>query len=56
MQIVLLNDCCVDGCYKKKIAKSAFCKKHKKDYEEGKSLSVMYGKKIQKKETVNEQH
>jgi hypothetical protein len=47
MKIIFINQCCVDGCYKKR-AKSQFCKQHEKDLCAGKIISVNYGKKITK--------
>jgi|GEM_PF-3133934 hypothetical protein len=46
--IVFMNDCCVDGCYKKIMKSSIFCKIHESEYQKGAELSVYYGKKIKK--------
>jgi hypothetical protein len=44
----LMQECAVDGCYKKKINKRMFCKEHEKDFQDGKQLKCFYGKIIKK--------
>jgi hypothetical protein len=48
-KIVFLNECCVDGCYKKRWENHGMCKKHQEEYESCMVLTINYGKKVQRK-------
>lgn len=53
-KIIFLNQCCVDGCYKKRWGNHGMCKKHQKEYEAFMILYINYGQKVQRKiETCN---
>ncbi len=49
MQTVFLNDCAVDGCYKKNQKGKQMCPKHQAKYEAGETLKAFYGKTVKKK-------
>lgn len=46
MNLVFINHCAADGCYKLRIKDKAFCKEHEKQIQEGKTISAWYGKKV----------
>jgi hypothetical protein len=49
MNIIFVNDCAVDGCYKKNIGKGKqMCKEHQAEYEAGNVLKAFYGKTVKK--------
>ena len=50
MQLVFLNDCGVDGCYKKNQKGKQMCPTHQKKYEAGETLKAFYGKIVKKKD------
>lgn len=50
MNVLFLNDCAVDGCYKKSIKGKQMCKEHQAAYDKGEKLVAFYGKTVQKKE------
>ena len=50
MNICFINECAVDGCYKKHIIKNPFCRVHLKRIEEGETLTAWYGKRVRKTE------
>jgi hypothetical protein len=53
-QVTFINDCAVDGCYKKNIGKGRqMCKDHQAQYESGMVLKAFYGKLVQKKNHLN---
>jgi len=55
MNLVFVNECAVDGCYKKNVGKGKqMCKEHQAAYEKGDKLKAFYGKTVQKKEFQNE--
>lgn len=50
MRIVFVNDCAVDGCYKKNLGNGKqMCKEHQSSYERGETLKAFYGKTVRKK-------
>jgi hypothetical protein len=49
MNVVFLNDCAVDGCYKRNLKGAQMCKDHQAAYERGDKLKAFYGKTVQKK-------
>lgn len=49
MQTVFLNDCAVDGCYKKNQKNKQMCPAHQEKYEAGETLKAFYGKTVKKK-------
>jgi len=50
-EIVFVNDCAVDGCYKKNVGnRKQMCKKHQAAYERGEKLVAFYGRIVKKKE------
>ena len=49
MNMIFLNDCAVDGCYKRNVKGAQMCKKHQTMYEAGIPLKAFYGKTVQKK-------
>lgn len=53
MKVVFMNECAVDGCYKKSIKSKQMCSTHQAQYDEGKLLIAFYGKKVQKKITTH---
>lgn len=50
MNIVFLNDCAVDGCYKKNQKGKQMCPLHQSKYEAGETLKAFYGKTVKKKD------
>ena len=48
MNIIFINQCCVDNCHKKRMAKSELCREHKEKLENGEILKAFYGKRIKK--------
>jgi hypothetical protein len=49
MNLVFVNECAVDGCYKKNVGKGKqMCKEHQEAYERGDKLKAFYGKTVQK--------
>lgn len=51
MKFIFVNDCAVDGCYKKNVGNGKqMCKEHQNAYERGEKLKAFYGKTVQKKE------
>ena len=56
MNIVFVNECAADGCYKKNLEKGKqMCKEHQQMYEDGKSFKAFYGKTVLKKEFQSKQ-
>lgn len=50
MNIVFVNECAVDGCYKKNDGNGKqMCKKHQSAYECAEKIKAFYGKTVQKK-------
>ena len=49
MQTVFLNDCAVDGCYKKNQKDKQMCLAYQAKYEAGETLKAFYGKTVKKK-------
>ncbi len=50
MNLVFVNDCAVDGCYKKNMGNGKqMCKYHQAEYESGKPLKAFYGLTVKKK-------
>jgi hypothetical protein len=55
MKLIYINECAVDGCFKKSIGKGfQMCEKHQDAYEKGKKLKAFSGKTVQKKEFQTE--
>lgn len=50
MNTVFLNDCAVDGCYKKNQKGKQMCPNHQTKYEAGETLKAFYGKTVKKKD------
>lgn len=51
MNVVFLEDCAADGCYKKNVGDGKqLCRKHQDAYERGEKVKAFYGRTIQKKE------
>lgn len=50
MNVLYLNECAVDGCYKKSIKGKQMCNDHQVAYDKGEKLIAFYGKTVQKKE------
>ena len=50
MKLIFLNNCAVDGCYKRSVKGKQMCKEHQKMYDMGHRLTAFYGKVVQKKE------
>jgi hemerythrin superfamily protein len=48
MRLIFLNDCAVDGCYKRNVKGKQMCKEHQKMYDMGHRLIAFYGKVVQK--------
>ena len=56
MSVVFINDCAVDGCYKKNMGKGKqMCREHQAAYDRGEKLKAFYGKTVQKKIVSSEQ-
>jgi len=56
MNVLFVNDCAVDGCYKLNVGKGKqMCKEHQEAYERGDKLKAFYGKIVQNK-NVNSEH
>lgn len=53
MEIIFINDCAVDGCYKRSIKGKQMCKQHQERYDAGEKLIAFYGKTVQKKTVSN---
>ncbi len=49
MNLVFLNDCAADGCYKKSLKGKQMCKEHQAAYDRGESFKAFYGKTVKKK-------
>ena len=51
MNVVFINDCAADGCYKKNIGNGKqMCKEHQEMYENGTPFKAFYGKTVLKKD------
>jgi hypothetical protein len=48
METVIVNECIVDGCYRKHMKGKGMCKDHQDMYDRGLCLSVNYGQKVKK--------
>ena len=55
INIIFINDCAVDNCYKKNVGKGfQMCKKHQAAYDRGEKLKAFYGKIVQKQDVQKE--
>ena len=54
MDLIFVNDCAVDGCYKKNKKGKQMCNEHQQKYDSGEKLIAFYGKTVQKKEFQKE--
>ncbi len=52
MNTVFINNCAVDGCYKKNLKGKQMCKEHQVKYDAGEKLRAFYGKTVQNKTTL----
>ena len=51
MEIVFINECAADGCYRKNLGKGKqMCKKHQQMYDDGIPFKAFYGKTVLKRE------
>lgn len=53
MEIILLNNCAVDGCYKRSKKGAQMCADHQFKYDNGRKLKAFYGKSVQKRAIEN---
>lgn len=51
MNMVFMNECAADGCYKKNVGNGKqMCKEHEEMYEKGIPFKAFYGKTVLRKE------
>ena len=56
MEIVFINECAADGCYKKNLGKGKqMCEKHQQMYDDGIPFKAFYGKTVLKRDQKNQE-